>query len=372
MIDTQITDISSLFISLSKLSRQNKQAVADLNQTISSTLGIPLQAIIEATEFFQEKTLSPRQQKEFIANIQHLANEMRNIINNFVNISQIALSQENDQANTEEVPVDISNLIGVQTLLIDNVPKRRKILQAKLQALGLICSVSTIEEALPALQQALQANSPYQMVIVSDEHLDHHAAYLGRTIKANSLFHKTMPVLLLSTEHPLDFEIERAHFSGFTCILNQTQAFAKKLAVAWQTWTSKALFNQNTVANLPHILVVEDEPTGQFSMQYQLKELGFNVDIAADGRKALRLLENNHYDLIFMDIGLPDISGLEVTAEIRRREQGKHQTPIIGLTVYALEEDEKHGLDVGMDDYLVKPLLQNRLQGILQKWFNKY
>lgn len=371
MIDDATNDVNNLFTRLNKLSHDNKQTAADLNLAISQILAVPLQAIIDTTQVLQEKTLSPRQQKELITKIQHLSNESLNIINNLVSLSQLALAQDSAKKHNDE-PADLSNLIGVPTLLIDDDSKRRKQFQEQLQSLGLICNAVSIEEALTTLQQALQNNSSYQIVIVCDEHFAHHAAYLGRTIKANPLYNNIMPVLALATNKPFDFEIERAHFSGFNCVLNQTQLspFAMKLANAWQSWLSKTLSKQKPTAK-HRVLVVEDEPTAQFSAQHQLSELGFMVDIAADGQKALRLVENNHYDLIFMDIGLPDISGLEVTAEIRKREHGKQQIPIIGLTVYALAEDETQGLNVGMDDYLIKPLLQNRLQEILQKWLSK-
>jgi len=370
MNNRNLAEINDLFAKLSKLSQETKQIAAHLSQAINEILAIPLAAIVEATQTFQEHTLSPRQQNELIAKIQHLSNESLTILNNLVALSQLTLTQKTTQASAEST-IDMSCLMGVQTLLVDDDAKRRQLLQKQLQALKLICNAVALEEALPSLQQAVQTNSAYQMIIVSSDQLDHHTAYLGRTIKANPHYQNMMPVLALTPSHhkTFDFEIERAHFSGFNCVLApmQDQAFAAKLAIAWQSWPTKDTFKKMPVKS-QHVLIVEDEPTAQFSAEHQLKQLGFTVDIAANGQKALHLLEHNNYDLIFMDIGLPDISGLEVTAEIRKREQGKPRTPIIGLTIYALEEDEKHGLNVGMDDYLVKPLLHKRLQEILQKW----
>jgi CheY-like chemotaxis protein len=369
MIDSQMLDINNLFIKLNKLSHENKQVAADLNLAVSQILAVPLQAIMEATHVFQERTLSPRQQKELINKIQYLSNESLTIINNLTALSQLALTQTVTKPETEAV-IDMDCLKDVQALLIDDDNQRRKVFQEQLQALGLICDDVNVAVGLPTLQQASQNNASYQIIIACGDHFDHHAAYLGRTIKTNPLYQSAMPVLALATNEPFDFEIERAHFSGFNCVLNQTniQTFGKKLAKAWQSWSAKTTFRQTLPNKHQHILIVEDEPVAQFSAQHQLNELGVSVDIAADGQTALRLLENNHFDLIFMDIGLPDMSGLEVTAEIRKREQGKQQTPIIGLTVYALEEDEQQGLNVGMNDYLVKPLSHDRLQAVLQKW----
>ena len=71
-----------------------------------------------------------------------------------------------------------------------------------------------------------------------------------------------------------------------------------------------------------------------------------------------------------MDIGLPDISGLEVTAEIRKQEHG-HHTPIVGLTMYETEDVSNSGLKAGMDELLIKPLLPEHLKAVLRRWIKK-
>lgn len=116
------------------------------------------------------------------------------------------------------------------------------------------------------------------------------------------------------------------------------------------------------------ILMVEDNDLNQKVAALMLNELGCDVEIADTGLAALEMLKNNRYDLVLMDIGLPDMSGLEVTATYRRMEPADRHMPIIALTAHALEGDHKTCLEAGMDDYLVKPLMMDRLCATLKQW----
>ena len=98
-----------------------------------------------------------------------------------------------------------------------------------------------------------------------------------------------------------------------------------------------------------------------------LEEIGCTTDIASSGREALEMFKKKAYDLIFMDVGLPDMDGLEVTREIRRLEKGKLHLPIIALTAHVLEEDRINCINAGADDILEKPILQTKLYEIIEK-----
>ena len=116
------------------------------------------------------------------------------------------------------------------------------------------------------------------------------------------------------------------------------------------------------------ILLVEDDELIQRVHKTLLEKLGCTVSVAANAQQALSLYENG-YDLIFMDVGLPEISGLEITQKIRQLEaaQNKH-IPIIGLTGYAHLEDKQNCLKVGMDDVVIKPAKLIELRDIIKLW----
>jgi CheY-like chemotaxis protein len=98
-----------------------------------------------------------------------------------------------------------------------------------------------------------------------------------------------------------------------------------------------------------------------------LEAMGYKPDIANNGTQAIEMAANN-YDLIFMDIGLPDINGFAATVEIRRRESGNQKRAfIIGLTGYLLEEVQAKCLEAGMDNVAAKPITTEQLQRIINQ-----
>jgi DNA-binding response OmpR family regulator len=109
---------------------------------------------------------------------------------------------------------------------------------------------------------------------------------------------------------------------------------------------------------MPHkILVVEDEPTLQETLKYNLEHAGYQVVAAGDGVAALEYARNHPFDLILMDIMLPGLDGIEIT-RILRNEQS---TPIVMLTAKDDEIDRVLGLEIGADDYLTKPFSMREL-----------
>jgi CheY-like chemotaxis protein len=118
------------------------------------------------------------------------------------------------------------------------------------------------------------------------------------------------------------------------------------------------------------ILLVEDNPFNQKVTAMMFSDIGYeNIDLAENGQIALKLCKKNHYDLILMDIGLPDMSGIEVTSRLRHYEHDHHHshTPIIALTIRSLEEDKNKALAAGMDGYLVKPLMLKQLRKLCKE-----
>jgi len=116
------------------------------------------------------------------------------------------------------------------------------------------------------------------------------------------------------------------------------------------------------------ILVIEDHPVAQRIAQIILEKLHCEVDLAETGLKALNKAEGNHYDLIFMDIGLPDIDGIELTRKIRTFEHITQQTPIIALTANFNESHKSQCLIAGMNDLMLKPLTSETAQVMIAKW----
>jgi two-component system sensor histidine kinase/response regulator len=120
----------------------------------------------------------------------------------------------------------------------------------------------------------------------------------------------------------------------------------------------------------PDILVVEDHPLQQKFMMLIAPELKINVHIAANCKQAMELAKKKPFDLIFMDIGMPDSSGLECTAQLRRmsKKMRGHCPPIIAVTGRAMPGDREKCLSGGLDDYMSKPFTLDELKELLTKW----
>ncbi len=117
------------------------------------------------------------------------------------------------------------------------------------------------------------------------------------------------------------------------------------------------------------ILVVEDYFINQEIVQDMLELMDCHVEIAEDGEEAIEKVDKNEYDLILMDIQLPEKDGYEVTREIRQQEKtGKKRKTIVALTANAMAGDREKCIEAGMDDYLSKPIDLTKLESILKKY----
>ena len=114
------------------------------------------------------------------------------------------------------------------------------------------------------------------------------------------------------------------------------------------------------------VLVAEDNPVNQLVALRTLERLGHRADSVANGLEAVEALSRQSYDVVLMDLQMPEMDGLEATRTLRREHRGELRPHIIGLTAGAMTDDRERCLAVGMDDYLSKPFKIDELQGALQ------
>jgi PAS domain S-box-containing protein len=118
------------------------------------------------------------------------------------------------------------------------------------------------------------------------------------------------------------------------------------------------------------ILLAEDNRINQMVATEMLKMEGFRVDVAGNGRIALEMLQNNEYDLVLMDIQMPEMDGLEATKIIRSDPRFKN-IPILAMTAHAMTGDRELSIEAGMNDHITKPIDQALLFNALVKWICK-
>ncbi|MEQ8171675.1 MAG: response regulator [Candidatus Eremiobacterota bacterium] len=105
-----------------------------------------------------------------------------------------------------------------------------------------------------------------------------------------------------------------------------------------------------------HILVAEDNILNHKLIQYYLKKSGYTADFVSNGFEVLSALKQNSYDLILMDLQMPEMDGFMTTSKIREEERNEKHIPIIALTAHAIREIRDRSMEYGMDGYITKPV----------------
>lgn len=116
------------------------------------------------------------------------------------------------------------------------------------------------------------------------------------------------------------------------------------------------------------MLAVDDNNANLKLILTLLDSFGVQTIGCSSGEEAVKVTKEQHFDLIFMDIQMPNMDGITATRHIRRNEPKDVHVPIVALTAHALAEEQQHMLDAGMDDYLAKPIDDDQLQKTLFKW----
>ncbi len=130
---------------------------------------------------------------------------------------------------------------------------------------------------------------------------------------------------------------------------------------------------ETSASTQPSILIVDDSEQNRKIFSLMLKRLGYKAQFAENGQCALDKVQQQNYDLIFMDCEMPIIDGYTATQRIRQQEQQQNQsrTIIIALSAYSLPEHREASLAAGMDDHVNKPLRLETLKAVLAQWLEK-
>jgi len=121
------------------------------------------------------------------------------------------------------------------------------------------------------------------------------------------------------------------------------------------------------------ILLAEDNPVGQTVALRMLERMGHTVSLAGNGEEALRVIKQVSFDVVFMDVQMPLMDGLEATKALRAWEKttGKH-VPVIAMTAYAMKGDEERCLEAGMDGYIPKPISAQQLYDVIEGTMDQF
>ena len=271
--------------------------------------------------------------------------------------------QASELPDPEDQQFDPGLLESHSVLIVDDNATNRGILEAQLKNWGMTpVSAATGLEALQRINQ-----QEFAVALLDFQMPEMDGIELAREIRKQV----DTPLILLSSSGEtlsaedgalFKFQIAKpirhaALFSALLRLANVEPVQSKK--------ASKKLFDDGLAARHPlRILLAEDNAINQKVGLKMLSQLGYTADLAVNGLRVLEALNNTQYDLIFMDIQMPEMGGIETTGIIRERFHAHHPS-IVALTADALEGDRERFLGLGFDAYLSKPLQPKALQDML-------
>jgi PAS domain S-box-containing protein len=274
-------------------------------------------------------------------------------------------------------------LRGVRVLVADDNRTNRRILEGMLKRWEMNATlVDEGEKALAALSSAFEAGQPFGLIL-TDMHMPKMDGFgLIERIRQRPELSTAIVMMLTSAGHRGD--AVRCKELGVAAYLLKPirqselrEAVARALGAREQKGhipliTRYSLGDAVDPMAVLRVLVAEDNAVNQRLATRLLEKRGHRVTVAGNGREAIDALAKQTFDLVLMDVQMPEMDGLEATAVIRENEKhnGSH-LPIIALTAHAMKGDRERCLAAGMDDYLSKPIRWQELDNLLEKYLSR-
>ena len=266
-------------------------------------------------------------------------------------------------------PAQPAHLQGLRVLVVDDNATNRRILEEVLTHWRMRpLPVNSGAAALAALEAAAADGEPYELVLL-DCHMPGMDGFtLAGRIQENPALAGATVLMLTSAGQPED--VERCRQVGVRAYLTKPVRQAELLETILATLGGSPLHTRLAAAEdhagpgeSLHILVAEDNSVNQKLALALLKKQGHRVEIANTGREAVEALEQQAFDVVLMDVQMPEMDGMEAASEIRRREQQNERAriPIIAMTAHAMKGDRERCLEAGMDGYVTKPIQTHEL-----------
>jgi signal transduction histidine kinase/CheY-like chemotaxis protein/HPt (histidine-containing phosphotransfer) domain-containing protein len=277
------------------------------------------------------------------------------------------------QNNQQTKFVIAKELEGKRVLIIDDNKNTGLLLKRYIDSLGVKASVlNSVALVLDQIQPNL-----YDAILIDSKMPDLDSNDLAKAIKEDPLLRDIPLVLMRSRETNIERKNSDSNF--YITEIKKPISRLDLYSGLVKIWGSALPFQEQNVSSHSSarpieftftdkkILIVEDSEINQKVITIMLKRFGFNTEIANNGIEALKLLSKKNYDLVFMDMQMPEMDGIEATKELRKLN---FTIPIIAMTANALSGDRETCLDAGMNDYLSKPVTLLQLQYIIHKWIN--
>lgn len=273
-----------------------------------------------------------------------------------------------------------------RVLIVDDVEVNRQIGVEQLSAWGFrVEAVESAAKGMKALTDASGKGEPFDLAILDYFMPETDGATLARDIRATDAIKDTPLLILTSVDQPGD--AKRFKEIGVQGYLVKPARSSLLLTTIKQILASVSPAREIAAPSAPEIaeepaasdeekvrvLVAEDNEVNQLVIRHMLPSRNFQVTIAGDGREAVREFSNGRFDIILMDVSMPEMDGFEAARAIRAIEvkEARVRTPIVCLTAHVMEADIERSMDAGMDDFLSKPISQDKLEKVISRCLSR-
>src|SRR5262245_33624850 len=273
-------------------------------------------------------------------------------------------------------------LQGLRVLVVDDNETNRFILQEITNVWGMTPAVaSSVDEAIATLEKAQSSGQPIQLVL-TDMYMPRRDGFaLIEWLRARPEYADVKVMILNSgptAEHRA--RAKEMHVASYlTKPVRQSTLFA---AIATAIGPAEALpvapaaaaaVGQDHEDRPLHILLAEDNPVNQMTATTMFEKLGHAVVVANNGRQAIDRINEKKFDIVFMDVQMPEMDGATATGEIRKSERlTGTPIPIGAMTAHAMKGDKEKCLEAGMDDYVSKPIRRKDLADVIARIVERF
>ncbi len=286
---------------------------------------------------------------------------------------------EADALNRPKIATSLKNL---RVLVIDDNATNREIMYQTL--LGFGCRPVITEngpDGLSLLARAAADNNPFQLALLDVQMPGMSGLEVLHRIRHTPML-QALPAIMLTSVDNLGYVTNRQHL-GWSAYITKPIKQSQLLSVIQDVMDRAAAETQpaqpepvaSHTKNVPpptgpwHILLVEDNHINSRLAQVLLKNAGYRVSYAENGKVALEWLAHSACDLILMDVQMPVMDGLEATQIIKNDPRWQH-VPVIAMTAHAMKGDRERFLAAGMDDYVTKPIRREELLTTIERRMN--
>ena len=268
------------------------------------------------------------------------------------------------------------DLSGVKVLIVDDNQTNRMVFQEMVALWGLISDeASTGKQALNLIQQAFDSGHPYQLILLDSQMPEMNGFEVARKVKSH-LSGKAIEIIVLTSSGQRGDSVrcKEIGISGYLLKPAKKSELLDTIKMVLGAPVKEKApiitrFKIREARRRFNILLAEDNVVNQKLAVKMLEKRGHQVIVASNGKEAVALCGQEDFDLILMDVQMPELDGFEATKIIRKKEvQTSRHVPIIAMTAHSMEGYREQCLSAGMDDYTSKPIKFEELFKLIEEY----